>query len=176
MKPLYVFDGKPPQMKRAELEERRKKREEARIDLDAAKEAGDQEDIDKFTKRLVSVSKEHGEECKRLLNLMGMPIVNAPCEAEAQCAELCKAGRVYCTATEDADALTFGTPLLVRHLNISEARKVPVVEISLDRVLSGMQLSMPQFIDLCILCGCDYTDKIKGIGPKTALELILKYE
>jgi flap endonuclease-1 len=33
-----------------------------------------------------------------------------------------------------------------------------------------------QFIDLCILCGCDYTGTIRGIGPHRALELIRKHK
>jgi flap endonuclease-1 len=106
---------------------------------------------------------------------MGVPVIDAPCEAEASCARLAAAGKVYGTGTEDADALTFGTPVLVRHLNASEAKKQPIVEVNLAAALDGLKLSMPQFIDLCILCGCDYTDSIKGIGPVTALKLIQEH-
>ena len=48
-------------------------------------------------------------------------------------------------------------------------------EVNLAAALDGLKLSMPQFIDLCILCGCDYTDSIKGIGPITALKLIQEH-
>jgi flap endonuclease-1 len=83
--------------------------------------------------------------------------------------------QVWATATEDMDALTFGTPMLLRHLTFAETRKMPIVEVHLDKVLSGLGLSMDQFIDLCILCGCDYCDAIRGIGPKRALDLIQKH-
>lgn len=88
IKPVYVFDGKPPQMKSGELKKRKERREEAEKSLAKATEEGDQTGIDKFSKRLVKVTKEHAEEAKELLTLMGIPYVEAPCEAEAQCAAM----------------------------------------------------------------------------------------
>jgi flap endonuclease-1 len=110
---------------------------------------------------------------------MGVPVVDAPCEAEAQCAELAKAGHVWATATEDMDALTFRTPKLIRKLTMSQTskdKKQPIIEIDCEKVLSGMGLSYEQFVDLCIMCGCDYTNTIKGIGPKNALKLIREFK
>jgi flap endonuclease-1 len=85
--------------------------------------------------RVVRVTPTHVEECKKLLGLMGMPVVQAPPggEAEAQCAELCRVGKVFAVGSEDMDALTFGAPVLLRHLTYSEARKLPVVEIELPK-------------------------------------------
>ena len=130
---------------------RASKRTEAEEELKEAKETGDQEDINRYNKRLVRVTKEHNEEVRRLLKLMGVPTVDAPSEAEAQCAELVKKGVVWATATEDMDALTFGSPRLLRHMTYAEARKMPIVEIELDAVLQGLSLSMAEFIDVCIL-------------------------
>ncbi|VDK59284.1 unnamed protein product [Gongylonema pulchrum] len=65
---------------------------------------------------IFEVTKEHNEEARRLLTLMGVPVVNAPCEAEAQCAALAKAGKVFATVSEDMDALTFGSPILLRQM------------------------------------------------------------
>jgi len=118
IKPVYVFDGKPPKMKSGELEKRTERREEAEKALEKAKEVGDAEEVDKQNRRLVKVGKSHVEECKKLLGLMGVPYVQAPCEAEAQCAELVKAGKVYAVGTEDMDALTFGSKVLLRHLTM----------------------------------------------------------
>ncbi|KAL6063404.1 Elongation of fatty acids protein 2 [Balamuthia mandrillaris] len=175
LKPIYVFDGKAPTMKADELKKRSEKKREAQASLDEAKETGDQDAVRKLQKRTIHVTKKHTDESKKLLRLMGIPVVEAPCEAEAQCAALCRAGKVWATGTEDMDALTFGTPILLRHLNYSEAQKKPIKEIYLDRALQGLGLSMDEFIDFCILCGCDYCDTIKGIGPKTALKLIKKH-
>ena len=118
IKPVYVFDGKPPNMKSGELEKRTERREEAEKALEKAKEVGDAEEMDKQNRRLVKVGKSHVEDCKKLLTLMGVPYIQAPCEAEAQCAELVKSGKVYAVGTEDMDALTFGSKVLLRHLTM----------------------------------------------------------
>lgn len=175
IKPIYVFDGKPPDMKSGELVKRAERREEAQKSLDKATEAGDQAEMDKFNRRLVKVTKEHNNEAKELLKLMGVPYIEAASEAEAQCAEMVKTGKVFGVATEDMDALTFGSDILLRHMTFSEARKMPVQEIHYDKVLKGLELNQEEFIDLCILMGCDYCDTIRGIGPKRAFELITKH-
>ncbi|XP_039438747.1 flap endonuclease 1 [Culex pipiens pallens] len=175
IKPVYVFDGKPPDMKSGELSKRAEKRDEAQKALDRATEAGATEDIEKFNRRLVKVTKQHSNEAKELLKLMGVPYVDAPCEAEAQCAALVKSGKIYATATEDMDALTFGSSILLRHLTFSEARKMPVQEFNYEKILKGFELSRDEFIDLCIMLGCDYCETIRGIGPKKAIELINKH-
>ncbi len=178
IKPVFVFDGKPPTLKGGQLAKRKERQQAAQEELAKLQAQGDAsvEDIERQQKRTVRASREQSEEVKKLLKLMGVPVVDAPCEAEATCAALAKAGVVYGAGTEDMDALTFGTPILVRHLNVSESRKLPILEIDLEKVLAGMELTHDQFVDLCILCGCDYADSIKGIGPKTAIELIRKHK
>jgi len=189
IKPVFVFDGKPPTMKGGELARRRELKEKAEAELAEAERrmeeaaAGTEEhnaaveDINKAQRRMVKVTKEQNEDAKKLLRLMGIPVVEAPCEAEAQCAELCKSGKVWATGTEDMDALAFATPILLRKLNTPESKKEPVIEIHLEKVLGpdGLNLTVDQFIDLCILCGCDYCDSIRGIGSKTALKLIREH-
>ena len=73
------------------------------------------------------------------------------------------------------DTLTFGAPILLRHLTFSEARKTPISEINLEKALEGLEMDMSQFIDLCILLGCDYLEPLKGIGPKSAYKLIKEH-
>ncbi|XP_050273347.1 flap endonuclease 1 [Quercus robur] len=175
MKPVYVFDGKPPDLKKQELAKRYSKRADATEDLEEAKEAGDKEAIEKFSKRTVKVTKQHNDDCKRLLRLMGVPVIEAPSEAEAQCAALCKSGQVYAVASEDMDSLTFGAPRFLRHLMDPSSRKVPVMEFEIAKILEELNLTMDQFIDLCILSGCDYCDSIRGIGGMTALKLIRQH-
>lgn len=176
IKPVYVFDGKPPNLKGGELAKRQEKRAEAQENLDKATDAGDATNVDKFSKRLVKVTKEHVDDCRKLLTLMGVPYVDAPCEAEAQCCALVKSGKVYAVGTEDMDALTFGGTVLLRHLTFSEARKMPIKEFHLTKILEGLDFSQEQFIDLCIMLGCDYCDTIRGIGPKRAIDLIKEHK
>lgn len=175
IKPVYVFDGAAPMMKSGELLKRRAKREQAQTDLAEAQEKGDAEEIDRYNKRLVRVTPEHNAECRKLLRLMGLPIIEAAGEAEAQCAEMVKHGKAWAVATEDMDALTFGSPRLLRNLTAAEARKLPVYEIDLQTILQTLELTMSQFVELCILCGCDYAESIRGIGPAGALKLIQKH-
>jgi len=177
IKPVYVFDGKPPELKAGELSKRRAMKEKAATDLAAAVEAGNDEDVERFTKRTVRMDQSHKDDCKRLLALMGVPVVDAPYEAEAQCAALARAGKVYAAVSEDMDTLTFGAPRLVRKLFASESSmaKAPPVEISLEKALEGLGLSMDQFVDVCILSGCDYCDTIKGVASVTALKLVKEH-
>eukprot|EP00697_Spironema_sp_BW2_P014538 gnl/Spiro4/4984_TR2485_c0_g1_i1.p1 gnl/Spiro4/4984_TR2485_c0_g1~~gnl/Spiro4/4984_TR2485_c0_g1_i1.p1 ORF type:complete len:397 (+),score=74.44 gnl/Spiro4/4984_TR2485_c0_g1_i1:39-1229(+) len=176
IKPIFVFDGKPPELKSGELEKRRERRHEAEEKLKSATEAGaPAEDLEKYSRRLARMTPQHNEDCKRLLRLMGVPVVEAPGEAEAQCAALARAGKAYATASEDLDALTFGTPILIRHLFSPLAAKLPIIEIDLAQALSELQMDMEQFIDLCILCGCDYTSRIPGIGYVRAHKLIKQF-
>lgn len=176
IKPLYVFDGAPPKLKSGELAKRFQRKSEAQENHEEAKETGTAEDVEKFSRRTVRVTREHNEEARRLLKLMGIPYIIAPTEAEAQCAVLAKAGKVYAAASEDMDTLTFASPVLLRHLTFSEQRKEPIQEIHLAPVLEGLQMDMDQFIDLCILLGCDYVDPVKGIGPKVAFNLIKEHK
>ena len=194
IRPIFVFDGKPPLLKCGTLAKRSARKEQAIQDLKDAEqiiandedlandEDRDQEKIDavlqanKAEQRSVRVTKEQNEEVKKLLHLLGIPVIQAPCEAEAQCAELCKKGRVYAVVSEDMDCLPLGSIIMLRHLMRPDSAKEPVLEISLVKVLKELSLNQNEFIDLCILCGSDYSSSIKGIGPKNALKLIKKHK
>ncbi len=125
----------------------------------------------KMAGRAVRLTPEMIQDAKVMLRLMGMPVIEAPGEAEAQCSFLAREEKVWATASEDMDSLTFGTPVLLRGFkNVKE----PITQITLDKVLEGMQLNMEEFIDLCILCGCDYLKRINGVGPYKAYDLMKK--
>merc|ERR1712217_64282 len=163
------------ELKLQELAARREKRDEAKANLAKAVEEGNAEQILKSTKMTVRVTKEQNEEVKKLLHLMGLPVIDAPSEAEATCAALCRDGKVYAAATEDADCLTFGTKLLVRNLMAADSQGKQIMEVNLERVLEQLNITMDQFIDFCILSGCDYCDTLKGIGPATAIKLLMQH-
>jgi flap endonuclease-1 len=185
IKPVYVFDGKPPSLKLKELSKRKemKKKAEEKFNelseqLASASISDDEndklvEEMNKMSKRSVTITKENIDDTKKLLDFIGIPWIQAPCEAEAQCADLVKNGKVYATATEDMDCLTFGSNVMLK--NLTDPKK-NTIEISLDKVLLELKMSKDEFIDFCILCGCDYTDSIKGIGPKRGLALIRKFK
>ena len=175
IRPVFVFDGKPPSFKSGELLKRREKRAKAEAALKTAEEEGNVEEQDKQSKRLVRAGHKENQDCQKLLELMGIPVVKAPCEAEAQAAALAKAGLVYATGTEDMDALTFATPVLLRKMTFANASKATVQQMDYEKALAGLELTHDQFVDLCIMLGCDYCDTIRGVGPKTALKLIRQH-
>ena len=176
VKPVYVFDGKPPDLKKGELEERRAKKEEAEEQMTKALESGDQDALLKATKRSVRADKKMHSDCIRLLRLLGCCVVEAPSEAEASCAAIVKANLAYAAVTEDMDCLTFGTPRMVKNLfsTVQTKETKAVSEIDLRLVLDQLNISMDQFVDFCILCGCDYCGTIKGVGPSNAFKLVVE--
>jgi flap endonuclease-1 len=97
-----------------------------------------------FTRSTVPVTREHNDEGKKLQKLMGVPYIDARTEAEAQCAVLARAGKVYAAASEDMDTLCFESPILLRHLTFSEQRKEPIQEIHLDKALEGLDMKRSQ--------------------------------
>ena len=116
--------------------------------------------------------------------LMGMPIVQAPSEAEAQAAHIAQRGDVWAAASKDYDALLFGAPRLVRFLTISgreflpsRGRSRPIVPESIDlqSMLNALEITRAQLIDVGLLVGTDFHTGIKGIGPKKALALVKRF-
>ena len=93
---------------------------------------------------------------------------------------------IYAQVTDDTDATTFAsyyaqnTPKIVKNLFDTEGARLkekrPAYEIDVSTVLSSLQLSREQFVDFCVLCGCDYAQKLRGVGPKTALKLIVTHK
>lgn len=156
IKPLYVFDGAPPKLKSGELAKRSSRKSEATEAHEEAKETGTAEDVEKFSRRTVRVTREHNAECKKLMKLMGVPYIDAPTEAEAQCAVLARAGKVYAAASEDMDTLCFETPILLRHLTFAEQRKEPIQEIHLKPALEGLSMDRAQVCTRNPVALCQY--------------------
>lgn len=117
IKPIWVFDGKPPDLKAGELEKRKELKEEAEQERQKAEEAGDFERAKQMAGRSIRITTQMRDDAIKLCKLMGAAVIEAPCEAEAQCADLVKQGLAFATATEDMDALTFGTSYLLRGFN-----------------------------------------------------------
>mmetsp|Transcript_70272 Transcript_70272/g.192868 ORF Transcript_70272/g.192868 Transcript_70272/m.192868 type:complete len:401 (-) Transcript_70272:239-1441(-) len=178
IKPVYVFDGKPPELKSQTLAGRAEKKAEADVELAAAIEGGaSSEDIVKAAHKTARMTPQMNEDVQELLRLLGCPVVLAPSEAEASCAALCKAGKAFAAVTEDMDVLTFGTPVMLKNLfDVESARtggaKRPAYEVSLPRLLQQLDITMEAFVDFCIMCGCDYCGNIRGVGPPTAFKLL----
>ncbi len=181
IKPIFVFDGEPPEFKKREIERRRKIREEAEVKWKMAK---DVEEARKFTQMAVRVDEYIIESSKKLLNLMGIPTVQAPSEGEAQAAYIVRKGDADYTGSQDYDSLLFGSPRLARNLAITGKRKLPgknvYVEvkpevIDLERNLKKLGITREQLIDIALLIGTDYNEGVEGIGIKTAYRYVKSY-
>ena len=168
--PIFVFDGKPPVFKLKTLQNRREIKQKA---FEKLEENLSQEDKIKYFKRTVSISKKQIDECKELLDLMGIPYVNAVEEADSQCAQLVKDGLAEGVLTEDMDILTFGAKTIYRNLTSYNKEQL---QINLDEILTTLDLSYEQFVELCILFGCDYNEKIKDINPDILYKQYYKYK
>lgn len=177
IKPVFVFDGEAPNLKQRTLSKRTELRAKSQEQLEQARLAGDTQAVRKLAARLVKTTQRHNDDIIELLQLMGLPAVQAPSEAECLCSKLASSGRVDAVATEDYDALVFGAPKFLRflHQGANRAGAPAIQEISLDKVLTGLGVTQPEFVDLCILAGCDYLDTISGIAVHTAYQQIKKH-
>jgi flap endonuclease-1 len=184
MRPVFVFDGRPPRLKMAEVERRRVLKRRAEAEYAEAVEAGDYATA--FSKAVQTGRLDHEmiKDAKRLLDLLGIPWVQAPSEGEAQAAHMATRGDVWATNSRDYDSLLFGAPRLVRYLTIQgsewlpsrgRSRRLEPEVIELPALLGHLGITREQLVDLAILVGTDFNDGVKGVGPKTALKLMRKH-
>ncbi|MCC6039651.1 MAG: flap endonuclease-1 [Thermofilum sp.] len=181
---IFVFDGPPHPLKRAELERRREARERALQEYRRLLEAGEYEKA--FSKAVVSASVDAWivESSKRLVRLMGFPVVEAVHDAEAQAAYIVARGEAWAVSSQDYDSLLYGSPRLVRYVTLTgfewlpskqEARRLEPELIELERVLGSLGITRRQLVELAVLVGTDFNEGVRGVGPRRALKLIKRY-
>ena len=186
IKLAFVFDGEPPKLKHLTLEKRKEVKIEAQKKFEKAKEREDFELMKKYAARTSRLTEEMIDEAKKLVVAFGLPVINAPSEAEAQAALIVKNNDAFAIATNDADALLFEAPRIVRNLNMAGKKKrkdklsyetIKPDFIDLHENLKHLQISQSQLIAVAMLIGTDYNSGgIKGIGPKTALKLVKEHK
>jgi flap endonuclease-1 len=185
IKVVYVFDGVPPTLKEVEIKRRARVKEEALVKYERALQEGRVEEARTYAQMTSRLKDYMADDAKRLLKGLGIPWVQAPSEGEAQAAYLASKGDTDFCASQDYDSLLFGAPQLIRNVTISGRRKLPrknvyvevVPEIvELRKVLESLGITREQLVDVGILVGTDFNpDGVKGIGPKTALQLIKEH-
>jgi len=184
MELVCVFDGKPPALKFAEIQRRRNIKERYDAEHAAAVEAGDLAKAYSKATMTSRLTRDMAQEARELLRLMGLPVVDAPSEGEAQASHMARQGHVWAAASKDYDCLLFGTPRLVRFLTISGKEFLPSKGafraitpelIDAGKMLAHSNITREQLIDLAILIGTDFNEGIKGIGPKKALKLVSEF-
>lgn len=179
--PIIVFDGKAPDIKNKTHTKRRNIKDTANKKLKEISDTTSTEYI-KFFKQTFSPKKEDFIEVQIMLDLMGIPYIVAPGEADVVLAWLTthydKHGNLFAMGicSEDSDMLVHGAPYLFKDMfsamNKSSENQVQVTVISLQKTLDKMDVTMEQFIDLCVLMGCDFSERIKNVGPVAVYSLI----
>jgi flap endonuclease-1 len=181
---IYVFDGRPPTFKERTQSERRELRAVAAQKYEDAVKAGDIAEARKQATLATNLGDSDLRTAKNLLHALGIPIIEAPSEAEAQASYMAKKKIVYAVASQDMDSVVFGAPILIKNLNVTGKRKIPKKQtyveikpemIKLDEVLQTLGISQEQLAIMSMLIGNDYCDGIQGIGPKKALDLVKRY-
>ncbi len=177
--PVFVFDGRPHELKDHTLSERKERRVAAEEKYAIALEAEDWKAVDKLGAQIVSYTPEMVAETKRLFDLMGVAWIEAPMEAEGAASVWCRQGLVSGVASQDWDVLLYGSPVMIRNLTSHGTKKfgrtVSAERIVLDDLLAEHEITRDQLVDLGIMVGTDFHPGIRGIGPKTGLKLIKEY-
>ncbi len=181
IEPSFIFDGKPHELKAGTLSKRRERREEAEKEWQKAVDEGDMKKAFSKAQQTSRMTDEIKQSSIDLLELMGLPVVMAPSDGEAQAAYMCSKGDVWASASQDFDSLLFGAPRLLRNVTITGRRKVPGKDLYRDvktevidskEFLEELGIDRSQLVDVCILMGTDFNGGISGIGPKKGLKLI----
>ncbi len=186
IKPVFVFDGEKPELKTAELEKRKKRKIEAKMKYREALAKKDIDAMKKYGGRFAYLTKEMVDQAKDLVKALGLPVVQAPSEGEAQAAHIVQQNKAWVVVSQDFDSLVHGADRLVRNLSIAGRRKkigamayttIKPEFIDLAKNLNNMGIDQDKLIALAMLVGTDYNPAgIKGIGPKTALKLVKEYD
>jgi flap endonuclease-1 len=180
IKPVYVFDGIPSILKQKTIQARMARRAQALEAWKSAKEKGEIEQAKMHAQASTRINKEIIESAKKLLELMGIPHINAPGEGEAQASLMCSEGLAYAVGSQDYDTMLFGAPLVIRNLTLSGKRKLPRKDIyvtvepeamDLEGTLKMNSINREQLIWIGIMLGTDFNSGAPGVGPKTALKL-----
>jgi flap endonuclease-1 len=184
IKLVYVFDGEPPQLKEKIHFKRKEARDAAREKYEEAKAREDLEIMRKYSSQLIRLEDEMIEEAKELLRALGVCVIQAPGEGEAQAAHLSKKNNIYGVVSQDYDSLVFGCPVLIRNLTVSRRKRtnsgyveVKPERINLEFLLEELGINQDQLICLAILVGTDYNPMgVFRIGQKKALEIVKEFK
>jgi 5'-3' exonuclease len=167
MEPIFFFDGKPPSEKKEVVKERAEARHQLQILTDELTDGPDKELVEHEIKRLQrsspTVSYAERDLIKKFLYTMGVQFVNASGEADPLLAYLSKTKVLSAVVSTDMDMIPRGVEHLLMPNELGDW-----VKYTLSTILSDIHLTFPQFINLCILMGTDYTKGIRYISSRTA--------
>jgi len=181
--PVFVVDGNPPKEKDETRNKRREDKNTSKIKIDnlyLKLKNGDNTIINELKKELRNHNPILPEDYllfREILKSIGIPCLQAIGDGEQLCSMLCLEGKVAAVWSNDTDNLVYGCPLLVTKFNYDEFgnRDYKLCCVRIDKVLNNLKISFNTFVDLCIMCGCDFNVNIPGIGSANSYKLLLKY-
>lgn len=109
---------------------------------------------------------------KELFKILNVPYFDAPLEAETTASDLCKRGLVDAVLSEDTDVLAYACPIFLSKINTTDGT---CIRIKYPHLLSSLELTSDEFLDLCIMCGTDYNKNIFRVGPEKSYKYIKQY-
>ena len=190
--PIYVFDGAPPPEKMEEIKVRKARKQlikneisTLKDELEALKQKNVQVDensdetkkqilaatfkLAKTKKKLIYITPAHTKELKYMLDLMNIKYIQANGEADSVCSKLNQNGVVDMVLSDDMDLLVTGTRILLRDYCLGSNR---ILVYNTDAIMNTLEVSYDMWVDFCILCGCDYSRRIRGMGPNNSFKYV----
>lgn len=128
--------------------------------------------VQRMRTQICCITEDDIKKTKELFDILDVPYIDAPGEAEAMASKLCRRNKVKAVLSEDSDVLAYRSPLLLTKI---DTRRDTCIQIEYKKLLELMEWTSSQFIDFCIMCGTDYNKNIPKIGPINAYKLINEY-
>lgn len=195
--PIYVFDGRPPVEKFEEINVRKARKQvikneisTIKTELESLKNGNTNENnennnlteeekkkkilemnfkLSKAKKKLIYVTPQNIKELKYMLDLMNIQFIQANGEADSVCSKLNSNGIVDMVLSDDMDLLVTGTKVLLRDYCLGNNK---ITVYNTETILDKLEINYDQWVDFCILCGCDYSKRIRGMGPNNSFKYI----
>jgi flap endonuclease-1 len=181
--PVYVIDGDAPLEKRNILDKRAQNRQKMYRNIAELleKQSGNNSpntssrinsEITKLERRCVVFSQKLVQDILYFFELVGIPVIRENEEADFILAKLSAANKIDYILSDDSDVLAFGAKKVLKNFCIKEEKCELYI---MDDILATLEVSLQKFVDICIMCGCDYTTKIRNMNCGKSLQLILQW-
>jgi flap endonuclease-1 len=179
IKPIFIFDGKPPVEKTHILKERKEKKIRAEeeynklnkllADANEEDKADIQINLDSLKKKFIRIRPSDIESVKELMQACGVTYLDAPGEADELCAKFVVKKKVYACMSEDMDMFVYGCNRVLRYLSLVNTN---VIMYDYKNILCELNLTTKEFREICVVSGTDYN---AHNNKRTSLPKTLKY-
>ena len=177
--PVFIFDGDAPKEKRYVINKRINTKKKYRAKLDALRQCMIDTkspcwkcSIQKLERQSFMVTKQHRDSLIHLLECLKLPHFIAEGEAEMLCALFQKADQVDYTLSDDTDTIAFGCTRTIRMIKDNERY---LIETDVKRFLDSKYLTHDEFLNACVLTGCDYMKKPSTIELEKCIDYVKRY-